>query len=327
MTSVFPYPTLFGDVELRVVSVSVDNRELPYTMISVADRAVALHQTGRGAWDRARLRLSVTFPEAELRSGPWSDVVFLAVLAEKATNARTTVVLSPAGDGTMQGTIELDSVAYLRRATLGVSVVATVEGVAGRLVGSAGSDWYVDLKASTPARQREIEIVEVDFKDGEHEWLRPYKESAWIVETTGDVPTVYLNIGAVEGLMEALRGSGGSPAERMLRDLAATQIAQDAWTAMFHTAISDLDADEDGTPMLPKGWRESVLRSMLPDVLPGRQLTDALYEIAERRTKGYGWAEIQTGVQFAAGKRSRATRNLTNAVRSVQNLEGSGGTR
>ncbi|MFJ8014550.1 hypothetical protein [Streptomyces sp. NPDC096339] len=327
MTAVFPYPTLFGDVELQVVSVTVDNRELPYAMISAVDRAVALHQSGRGAWDRARLRLSVSFPEAELRSGPWTDVVFLAVLAEKATNARTTAVLSRAADGTMRGTIELDGAAHLRRATLSVLVVGTVEGVAGRLLGCATQDWYVDLKAATPARQREIEIVEVDFKEGEHEWLRPYKESAWIVETTGDVPTVYLNTGAVEGLIEALGGSGGSPARRMLRDLAATQIAQDAWTAMFHTAISDLDADEDGTPVLPKGWRESVLRSMLPDVLPGRQPTDALHEIAERRTKGYGWAEIQTGVQFAAGRRSRATRNLTNAVRSVQNLEGAGGTR
>ncbi|MEV7522233.1 hypothetical protein [Streptomyces sp. NPDC091371] len=327
MTAVFPYPTLFGDVESRVVSVSVDNRELPYAMISTVDRAVALHQAGRGVWDRARLRLSVSFPEAELRSGPWSDVVFLAVLAEKATNARTTAVLRPAADGTMQGTIELDSVSYLRRATLSVLVVATVEGVAGRLVGSAAQDWYVDLKASTPARQREIEIVEVDFKEGEQEWLRPYKESAWIVETTGDVPTVYLNTGAVEGLVETLGGSGGSPVERMMRDLVATQIAQSAWTAMFHTAISDLDTDEDGTPILPKGWRESVLRSMLPDVLPGRQPTDALYEIVERQAKGYGWAEIQTGVQFAAGRRSRATRNLTNAVRAVQNPEGTGGAR
>ncbi|MDK9500100.1 hypothetical protein QEZ40_005723 [Streptomyces katrae] len=327
MTAVFPYPTLFGDVELRVVSVSVDNRELPYSMISATDRAVALHETGRGTWERARLRVSVTLPEAEIQAGPWSDVAVLAVLSEKATNARTTAVLSRAADGTMQGTVVLDSVAYLRRATLGVLVVATVEGVAGRLVGSATQDWYVDLKTSTPARQREIEIVEVDFKEGELEWLRPYKEAAWIVETTGEVPTVYLNTGAVEGLMAALGGAGGSPAERMLRDLAATQIAQDAWIAMFHTAVSDLDTDEDGTPMLPKGWRESVLRSMLPDVLPGRQPTDALYEIVERRTKGYGWAEIQTGVQFAAGRRSRATRNLTNAVRSVQNLEGAGGTR
>ncbi|MGO4462896.1 hypothetical protein AB4039_37300 [Streptomyces sp. M-16] len=327
MTAVFPYRTLFGDVELRVTSVSVDGRELPYSMISATDRAVALHQAGRQRWDRARLRVAVTFPEQEVAEGPWSDVVFLAVLAEKATNVRSTVVLTRSGDGTMTGTIELDRALHFRRATLGVVVVATVDGVAGRSVATATQDWYIDLKSSTPARQREIEIVELDFTEVDLEWLRPYRESAWIVETTGDVPTVYLNTAAVEGLMDALHGTGGSRAERMVRDLTTTQIAQDAWTAMFHTAISDLETDEDGTPLVPRGWRESVLKAMLPDVLPGRQLTDALYEIAERRTKGYGWAEIQTGVQFAAGRRSRATRNLTNAVRSLQNIEGTGGAR
>ncbi|MCF3184036.1 hypothetical protein IPZ70_29425 [Streptomyces polychromogenes] len=324
MTAVFPYRTLFGDVESRVVSVSVDGRELPYSMISASDRAVALHESGRGRWDRARLKVAVTFPEKEIAEGPWSDIVFLVVLSEKATNSRSTAVLSKAADGTMQGTIELDRASYFRRAILGVVVVATVDGVAGRCVATASQDWYIDLKASAPVRQREIEIVEVDFTHEAQEWLRPYKDSAWIVETTGDVPTVYLNTTAVEGLTEILHGTGGSPAERMLRDLATTQIAQDAWTAMFHAAISDLEADEDGTPLVPKGWQESVLRAMLPDVLPGRQPTDALYEIAERRAKGYGWSELQTGVQFAAGRRSRATRNLTNAVRALQYREGRG---
>lgn len=324
MTTVFPYPTIFGDIVLRVVSVSVDGAELPYTMISASDRAVALHQSGRGEWDRARLRVAVTSPDDELRSGPWSDVTFLAVLSEKATNTRSTTVLVRAADGTLQGTVELDRACHVNRATLGVLVVATVDGVPGRLVGSSAQDWAVDLKASIPVRQREIDIVEVDFKEGPHEWLRPYKESAWIVETAGDIPTVYLNTGATEGLVEALGGTGGSVAVRTLRDLTASQIAQDAWTAMFHTAISDLDVDEDGTPLMPTGWREAVLRVMLPDVLPGRQLTDALYELTERRTTGHGWAEAQTGVQFAAGRRSRITRNLTTAVRSVHGEEGAG---
>ncbi|MFD3545902.1 hypothetical protein ACFWUW_09840 [Streptomyces sp. NPDC058655] len=322
MTAVFPYPTLFGDIDLRIVSASVDGHELPYSMISAQDRAVALHQSGRSGWDRARFRLAVTYPNAELQAGPWSEVVFLAVLSEKATNARSSVVLCRAADGTVQGTITLDRVLHLRRAMLSVVVVATVDGVPGRLVGSATQDWCIDLKASTPARQRQIEIVEVDFGEDEFPWLRAYKDSAWIVDTSGHVPTVYLNTGAVDGLTEALSGTGGSAAERTLRDLTASQIAQDAWTAMFHTAISDLDADDDGTPLVPQGWRESVLHGMLPDVLPGRQPTDALREISERRTQGHGWAEIQTGVQFAAGRRSRTVRNLTNAVRSLQRAEG-----
>ncbi|MFD0721078.1 hypothetical protein [Streptomyces globosus] len=93
MIAAFPYPTLFGDITLRVVSVGVDGDELPYQRISQAARTVALHQAGRDGWENAVLRVKVTVPDSELVEGPWTDVVFIAVLSEKATNARTTAVL------------------------------------------------------------------------------------------------------------------------------------------------------------------------------------------------------------------------------------------
>ncbi|MGW3266568.1 hypothetical protein [Streptomyces sp. NPDC001056] len=321
MKSVFPYPTLLGDVTCDVVSVAVDGKPLPYRHVSASERVVALHQSGRAQWEEAVLELRASLPEDELRDGPWQDVVCLAALTEKATNARSTTRLRRAADGTVTGSITLSRTSHLRRATLSLLVVATVEGVPGRLVGSLEDDWYIDLAEATPVRQREIETVEVDFRDGPHEWLRPYKESAWIVETSGDIPRVYLNTSAVEGLVEILHGSGGSPAEHAVRDMAASQIAQDVWTAMFHTAAGNLDADEDGTPVMPTGWREAVLRTMLPHVLPGRQFTDALYEINERRTKGFGWSELQTGIQYAAGRRAQIAKKLTRAVRAVNGAE------
>jgi hypothetical protein len=318
---VFPYLTLLGDVGCEVVSVSVDGKPLPYTNVSATERVVALHQSGRVGWEEATLDLRATLPETELSDGPWQDVICLATLTEKATNARTTARLHPASDGSRTGSITLSRALHLRRATLSLLVIATVDGVAGRLVGSAEQDWYVDLQEATPVRQREIEIVEIDFRDGPHEGLRPYKDSSWIVETSGDMPVVYLNTTAVEGLMEVLGSRGGSPTEKILREMTASQVAQDAWTAMFHTAVSDLDTDDDGTPVMPSGWRESVLRQMLPDVLPGRQLTDALYEINERRTKGFGWSELQTGIQYAAGRRAQISKKLTAAVRTVDRIE------
>ncbi|WP_128981592.1 hypothetical protein [Streptomyces roseicoloratus] len=318
MKSVYPYPTLFGDIELDILSVTVDGAaEFPYSHVSRSERTVALHRSGRERWDYCTLRLRATLPDREIADGRWTDLACLATLTEKATNARTTTLLEASADGSWSGTIDLHRSRHVDRATLGLVVVATVDGVAGRVIGTTERDWYLDLKASTPVRQREIEIVEADFREGPDEWLRPYKDSPWIVETTGDVPTVHLNTGGVDGLVDLLGDSGGSPAERMLREMVAGQIAQDAWTAMFHTAISDLDVDEDGTPVMPTGWREAVLRMMLPDVLPGRQPVDALYDIAERRAKGFGWAELQTNIQYAAGKRSRITRKLTNAVRGL----------
>ncbi|SEQ32238.1 hypothetical protein SAMN04487983_1004150 [Streptomyces sp. yr375] len=321
MKPVFPYATLLGDVVCDVVSVRVDGKPLPYTKVSSAERVVALHQSGRAEWEEAVLDLRAILPEDELESGPWQDTTCLAVLTGKSTNTRTTAHLRRAPDGSRTGSITLIRAAHLRRATLSLLVVATVDEVPGRLVGSDEQDWYVDLEEATPVRQREIEIVEIDFRDGPHEWLHQYKESPWIVETSGDMPTVYLNTTSVEGLLEILGGRGGNPTEKVLREMTTSQIAQDAWTAMFHSAAGDLDTDEDGTPVMPTGWREAVLRSMLPDVLPGRQLTDALYEINERREKGFGWSELQTGIQYAAGRRAQTTKKLTHAVRAVDRLE------
>ncbi|WP_030251812.1 hypothetical protein [Streptomyces violens] len=321
MKSVFPYPTVFGDIDFEVASVTVDGAPLPYAQVSTTERTVALHRAGREHWDRATLRLKARLPEPELAEGPWTDITCVAVLTEKATNARTTTKLTRTPDGDWHGAIDLFKHHHLRRATVTVNVVGTVDGIAGRLIGSPEQVWYVDLRESTPARRREIEIVEVDFRDGPHDWLRPFQESPWIVETSADTPTVYLNTTAVEGLMEVLCVKGGSAAERVLRDMTAGQIAQDTWTAMFHTAISDLDVDEDGTPVMPTGWREAVVRMMLPDVLPGRQLTDALYDINERRTQGFGWSQLQTAIQYAAGRRSRISKKLTSAVRTVDRAE------
>ncbi|MEU8619264.1 hypothetical protein [Streptomyces sp. NPDC048623] len=322
MKPVYPYTTLFGDIDLDVVAITVDGTApLPYSHVSKPERTVALHQSGRESWEYCTLRLQATLPEAELADGAWTDPVCLAALTEKATNARTTARLRRSADGVWSGTIDLHRSRHLNRAVLGLTVAATVDGVAGRVIGTTEQDWYLDLKGARPVRQREIEIVEEDFREGALEWLRPYKDSPWIVETTGEVPTVFLNTASVDGLVDLLGGNGGNTAEKLLREMTASRIAQDAWTAMFHTAVADLDVDEDGTPVMPTGWREAVLRMMLPDVLPGRPLTDALYDIEERRTKGFGWSELQTDIQYAAGKRSRIARKLTEAVRAVDRAD------
>ncbi|WP_043778581.1 hypothetical protein [Rhodococcus sp. JVH1] len=317
MKPVFSYPTLFGDADLEVLSVSIDGTQLPYKQISRPQRTVALHEAGRANWDIATLKLTASLPESELADRDWTEVVCLAVLSEKSTNSRSSVRLSRHPDGSWQGTIDLSRSRHIRRATLALTVTAEVEGVAGRVVGGTQEPWFIDLTSTKPIRQRDVDIVEEDFRDGSQTWLRPFKDSAWIVDTSTDTPRVYLNTTAVEGLTDILGATGGSTEEKLLRDMAASQIAQDAWIAMFHSAVSALEVDDDGTPIMPTGWRESVLRMMLPDVIPDRQLTDALYEIERQRVDGGGWADVQTRIHFAAGRRSQIARKLSSAVRNI----------
>jgi hypothetical protein len=318
---VYPYKRITGKIGLEVASVRQEREgfyqhDLETWAFSTQERVVALHQVERADWESVRLGVSVTLPSKELDEGPWTDVSVVAVLTEKATNSRTTARLerSFADDGAWNGHLRFWRSAYRTRAELSVVVVATVDGVRGRMIGRAENPWIVDLTARMPVRQREMTINEVDFTAGP-EWLRPFRDAPWLVETSGDLPTVHLNTG-FEGVSELLDSSGG-PLERAVRDMLAAQIATDVWTAVFHSAVSDLEVDEHGNPQWPGGWRDSVLRGMLTDVLPDHSEADALREIDARRKEGSGWNELQPRINYAAGRRAKVAKNLGAAIRTL----------
>lgn len=316
MSTVYAYPTLVGKIEVAVRGASIDGKPLRLSLISQRDQVVALHQIERDDWTEGLLDLEVSLPMDELADGPWSGVTCVAVLSEGATNTRSVSRLERRRDDThWRGEVRVRRSTHVARAVLDVSVVGSHGGVDGRVLGTTDTPWIVDLLARTPTRQRDLEILEEDFRDGPQEWLRPFMDAPWLIDTTGDVPTVLLNT-SFEGLPELLSGARG-PLEKATAGLVAAQIAGEAWATMFHSALSDLEFDEDGTPRFPGGWRESVLRSMLPEVFPGLPLSEALGEAHSRRGDGRGWAEVQSRIQFAAGRRGQVPKNLTAAIRAV----------
>ncbi|MBF6329225.1 hypothetical protein [Nocardia transvalensis] len=319
-----PYRTIFGEIDLDVRSVTVDGVPIPSSAVNSSERVVAMHDVGRLDWGAALLNIRATLPQQEIDEGPWQNLSCLAVLSEELTNSRHVSSLYRQEDGVWRGSIELSRSRFRGRVSLGVVVVGSIENIDGRLLGSVDADkvWYIDIAAKVPVRQKEVAIKRVDFRNDDR--LRQFGDALCITDTTSEqTPIVYLNTGAVEGLMDILYRTGGAHDERLLRELTFSQIAQDAWIAMFHTAISDLDIDDDKTPVLPSGWRGAVLGTMLPDILRGRSLTDALSRIYEIRETGEGWAELQSGIEYAVAKRSRRTRKLTEAVRSLdRNHEG-----
>ncbi|MFI9585057.1 hypothetical protein ACIHCQ_25140 [Streptomyces sp. NPDC052236] len=312
----YAYPTLVGKIEVTVRGASIDGKPLQLSLISQRDQVVALHQIERDDWTEGVLDLEVSLPMDELADGPWSGVTCVAALSEGATNTRRVSRLERRRDDPhWRGEVRVHRSTHVARAVLDVSVVGSHGGVDGRVLGTTDTPWIVDLLARTPTRQRDLEILEEDFRDGPQEWLRPFMDAPWLIDTTGDVPAVLLNT-SFEGLPELLSGARG-PLEKATAGLVAAQIAGEVWATMFHSALSDLEFDEDGTPHLPGGWRGSVLRSMLPEVFPGLPLSEALGEAHSRRGDGRGWAEVQSRIQFAAGKRGQVPKNLTAAIRAV----------
>ncbi|MBU3865635.1 hypothetical protein KN815_16585 [Streptomyces sp. 4503] len=325
---VYPYPRPNGAVTARVTAVRLrgpgDAREqLDAKGCSVVERVVALGMAERHDWQSARLVLTATVPAREIEAkGDWTDIAVVAVLTEGATNARTVARLFPGPQGGKDwtGEIELDRDDHLDRASLAVHVVATVGGVEGRIIGSTDQDqeWMIDLTADAPVRDRELDVSKVSFARG-GDRLRSFQGAPWVLDTAGRMPAVRLN-SDFEGLV-ALVESQGSTMKSIMREVLLAQMRSDVWAAVFHTAIGDLEIEDDGTPLFPPDWRGAVLREMLPDIVPGRPEDDALREVHTRRTGEGGWADLQPRIQYAAARRAEIPQALTDAFRDIERLD------
>ncbi|MEU6368429.1 hypothetical protein ABZ876_22460 [Streptomyces sp. NPDC046931] len=323
---VFPYPRLRGTVSLRVDAARVKAPEQPREQLdsrarSVVERAVALGLAETEDWETATLTVSATIPaKATEPGGPWSDVVVVAVLTDRATNARVTSRLLPEAEGGREwrGELQVLRADLFDRATLTVQVVATVDGVPGRIIAEAAADWIIDARSDTPAREQSFDIKEGGFAKGPG-WLRKFTDAPWIVNASGTLPTVHINTD-FEGLTDILGAEGRGP-EGLVNELMVSQMAADVWMAVFHSAIGDLEIEDDGTPLFPHGWQGEVLREMLPDVVPERTLEDALREVHRRRVGATGWTELQPRIQYAAMRRAEVPRALSETVRGLAKLK------
>ncbi|WP_369199739.1 hypothetical protein [Streptomyces sp. PU-14G] len=322
---VFPYPRLRAATAIAVDGAAVTAPGSPREALaasarSVIDRVLALGTAETEGWDAATLKISATVPESSTRhDSPWTDLAVYALLTEGATNTRLTACLAPTADDPCHwaGELNLARADISDRARLSAQVVATVDGVPGRLIGESKDDWFIDVSAEVPVRDRPFETVRHSFAKGPH-WLRRMKDAPWIVDPSGKLPTVHINTD-VEGI-DALLDADGRGIESAVGELLAAQMASDIWLAVFHAALGDLELDEWGRPLFPGGWRGSVLREMLPDILPEQPLETALRTLHQRRVGVGGWTDVQPRIHYAAARRGGASTTLVQAVRGLERL-------
>ncbi|WP_406466918.1 hypothetical protein [Streptomyces sp. NBC_01594] len=323
---IYPYKRLNRSVTLRVTSVSLRLADgtrdpLETTAYSTQQQAVALGIAGHDDWVSATIGLSATLPPGvNAPDAPWSDLQVLAVLTDGETNTRTSVELRrDTGDGRdWSGSLEVLRDEHVGRASLAVHGVATVDGVQGRAVAETERSWVIDTVSEEPTRGLQLDVQKASFRRSSREWLHAYADAPWIVDVSARVPTVFVNTD-VEGVMGLLESSG-SGVDSKVRDLVVTQMATDAWTAVFHGAIGDLEVEPGGGPVFPTDWQGEVLREMLPDVIPGVHVEEALREVHRRRTGDSGWVELQTRIHYAAVRRADAAKALAYAIRSLEQM-------
>ncbi|MFB7128310.1 MULTISPECIES: hypothetical protein [unclassified Kitasatospora] len=326
---VYPYRRFTGTVSWRVDSAQLKAEGEPWEdleskYLSTIERVVALGpDEDRPDWTQARLRLSVELPaKAVDPSGPWQNVKVVAVLAERATNTRTTTEFSPVSEDGRARTAELYLYRcdLLDRSSLTVHVVATVDGVPGRVIATSDVEWFVDVIEAVPSLARELDVKMLKFGSGASR-LQQFKDSPWLVDTTGRIPLVRVN-SDFDGLGDLIGADGGSGPEKTVRELLLAQMCSEVWTAVFHSAVGDLEVEEDGTPVFPHGWQGEVLREMLPDVYADREPEAALRAVHRARTgaTAAGWGELQSRIHYAASRRAGVPRTLSATIHDLERL-------
>ncbi|QUW81753.1 hypothetical protein SMIR_23795 [Streptomyces mirabilis] len=323
---IYPYKRLNRPITLRVTSVSLrlsdgTRDQLETTAYSTQQQAVALGIAGHTDWVSATIGLSATLPPgANAPDAAWSDLYVLAVLTDGETNVRTSMALTcDAQDGRdWSGSVELLRDDHLGRASLAVYAVGTVDGVRGRSIAETDRSWIVDTVSDEPVRGLQLDVQTTSFRKSSREWLQAYADAPWIVDTSARVPTVFVNTD-VEGVI-GLLDSNSSGVDSKVRDLLVAQMATDVWTAVFHGAIGDLEVEPGGGPVFPTDWQGEVLREMLPDVVPGVHVEEAMRQVHRRRTGDSGWVELQTRIHYAAIRRADATKALAYVIRSLEQM-------
>ncbi|MFJ5076092.1 hypothetical protein ACIP8Z_16010 [Streptomyces sp. NPDC088553] len=322
----YPYKRLNRPIALRVTSATLrlpdGNRDhLDTSAYSTQQRTVALGVAQHGDWVSARIGLSATLPPgADSDDAPWTGLRVLAVLTDGETNVRTAVDLRQDAPGSKEwsGTVEVSREDHVGRATLAALAVAEVDGVPGRSIAETDEDWTVDVVAEEPLGGLRLDVKQVSFSKSTREWLRPYTDVPWIVDASGRLPAVLINTD-IEGFSDLLGAESGG-LESKVHEMLVAQMATDVWTAVFHSSVGDLELEPDGSPVFPTDWQGEVLREMLPDVVPGVHVEEALRRVHRRRTGDAGWVELQTRIHYAAVRRAGASKALTNALRGLQQL-------
>ncbi|MFD9045700.1 hypothetical protein [Streptomyces zaomyceticus] len=322
----YPYKRLNRPITLRVTSATLrlpdGNRDhLDTSAYSVQQRTVALGVAQHEDWVSARIGLSATLPPgADSDDAPWTDLCVVAVLTDGETNLRTAVPLRQEAPGSKEwsGSVEVFRDDHVGRASLAALAVATVDGEPGRSIAETDEDWTVDVVAEEPLGGLRLDVKQVSFSKSSREWLRPYSDAPWIVDASGRLPTVLVNTD-IEGFTDLLGAESGG-LESKVHEMLVAQMATDVWSAVFHSAVGDLEVEPEGSPVFPTDWQGEVLREMLPDVVPGVHVEEALRRVHRRRTGDAGWVELQTRIHYAAVRRAGASKALANALRGLQQL-------
>lgn len=321
---IYPYETLFGDVALKLDSLHVDGEEVPGGSIDADRQEVRLLDLERAEWEAADLRIVLSGPLTELsdlRKSGTTPKAF-AVAHCGPSNVRQVVELDPdpGNASRWQGTLELQRTNWFGRIDLRGALVAPVDGVADRMIGTP-EPWVIRLDdVPPPPVSGAIKTLWHDFSSPDEElaWLREYKVEPAFLRLDDEQPILYLNR-HFEGLKALLdRKPKRESGEQALHDQTRASIATEVWGAMFNAAVQGIRDEEGEAPDWPEeAWKRTALEMLLDRIYPDKAPDDALREIAELRRDESSSGMLQQKMLIAVSEHIHGARLLREAIKQL----------
>lgn len=323
MKTLFPYQVLIGDVSAAVEKVTIDGKPLSTAFIIPDFLNVAFAGIETEQWDEAEIHVIVQGPELELASESFTDVTVSLQINCRHSNTTVAVPMEPDPQAPARwlasATLERDL--WFGSADLSADILATVDGIAHRKIGSS-EPWtlsFDDLPASPV--NGSITVTWLDFSnDLEHPYLEQFKLAPFYLRLDPDDPSLFLNRG-FEGLEALLVDRRRRPrAEQALHDSTRANIAGDAWSAMFISALDSVEVDPEtqlaAFPVEP--WRTVVLKTLLQRIYPDRAPLDALQDAVQARDSGEGSSDFIELLLPAAALQVGIPRLLRNGINLLE---------
>jgi hypothetical protein len=317
MKSLYPYPTLFGDVTLAISTASVDGTAVESNRLAPDTRTVDLAELERAGWERAELAFEVRGPASELAERKAARC--FVVLHCGHTSARQVVELARDAEDPSRwtGSVRIDRNCWFGRIDVRSAITDTVADVASRVIGS-GIPWVVHLDDLPPQPVHgSITVVWEDFRHpGPHRaFLKQYGDHPTFLEIDPDDPKLFLN-SSFSGLEALLRDQPRRPsAERALHDQTRAAIANEIWVALFNAVATGLAADVHGTPELPpEGWQRTVLQVLLDRMYPNQGFEEAARQLVATLGEREGAADVQQRLLPAAATQVGAPALLRSGI-------------
>jgi hypothetical protein len=324
MKPLFPYKTLFGDLQVAVSDVRVDGVNPGDERVVSVARSIDLAKLDKDKWLQVSLDISVSAPIDEVNSfegnGPLSVT---AIVHCVATNVRFAFALdrSLRDPAKWRSTIELSRGAFSGPARVRFVLTGNAGGRPNRWLGEA-EEWTIHFdEPAIPDFEGTMRVEWVSFKDSAMPELREFEQEAFYPSFDPARPTLYLNKD-FDGLPALLRDKKRTGPELAIHESTRMGIASEVWGGLFNAALASVIEQEesreagdgdDEVAWPDVDWQTNVLRSLLNDMYEVRSPEEGLKELREA-WRSHGGAQIQSqllgAIQMRVGTRNLLARSI-----------------